>query len=203
MKLIGSLTSPFVRKVRIFAYEKMIPLELIYDDVWSQSSSIKKINPLGKIPCLILNGGNVIVDSRTIVDYLNSFSCDINLIPNNPLERAQVKTWESMADGLLDAAILARREVIFRPPEKQSAEWINWQMDKVEATLSRMSNNLSSQKWCHQDQFSLADIALGSALDWLAYRLKNIEWQKKYINLNKFLNRVALRASFQATVPKE
>ena len=203
MKLIGSLTSPFVRKVRIFALEKMIPLELVCDDVWSESSSIKKINPLGKIPCLILNEGGVIVDSRTIIDYLDTLSFDTSLIPHNPLERAQVKTWESMADGLLDAAILARREVIFRPPEKQSLEWINWQMDKVETTLSHMSNNFGSQKWCHQDLFSLADIALGTALDWLVYRYATLDWQSKYINLDKFLNRASLRPSFQATVPKE
>ena len=145
----------------------------------------------------------MIVDSRTIVDYLNSFSLNINLIPDNPLERAQVKTWESIADGLLDAAILARREVIFRPPEKQSLEWINWQMEKVETTLSLMSKNLGSQQWCHQDQFSLADIALGSALGWLAYRLTTIEWQIKYQNLNEFLNRVSLRESFKATAPRE
>ncbi len=203
MILIGSFTSPFVRKVRIFALEKMIPIELVCDDVWSQSSSIKNFNPLGKIPCLILSDKNVIVDSRTIVDYLNSFSLNINLIPDNPLERAQVKTWESIADGLLDAAILARREVIFRPPEKQSLEWINWQMEKVETTLSLMSKNLGSQQWCHQDQFSLADIALGSALGWLAYRLTTIEWQIKYQNLNEFLNRVSLRESFKATAPRE
>lgn len=181
----------------------MIPLELVCDDVWSESSSIKKINPLGKIPCLILNKGDVIVDSRTIIDYLDSLSFDTGLIPNNPLERAQVKTWELMADGLLDAAILARREIIFRPPEKQSLEWINWQMDKVEATLSHMSNNLGSQKWFHQDHFSLADIALGTALDWLIYRHVNLDWQSKYINLDKFLNRASLRPSFQATAPKE
>jgi glutathione S-transferase len=203
LKLIGSLTSPFVRKVRIFALEKMIPLELVCDDVWSESSSIKKINSLGKIPCLILNEGGVIVDSRTIIDYLDSLSFDNSLIPNNPLERAQVKTWESITDGLLDAAILARREVIFRPPEKQSFDWINWQMNKVEATLSHMSNNLGSHKWCHQDHFSLADIALGTALDWLVYRYENLDWQSKYINLDKFLNRASLRPSFQATVPKE
>jgi glutathione S-transferase len=203
LKLIGSLTSPFVRKVRIFALEKMIPLELVCDDVWSESSSIKKINPLGKIPCLILNEGGVIVDSRTIIDYLDSLSFDNSLIPNNPLERAQVKTWESITDGLLDAAILARREVIFRPPEKQSFDWINWQMNKVEATLSHMSNNLGSQKWCHQDHFSLADIALGTTLDWLVYRYENLDWQSKYINLDKFLNRASLRPSFQATAPKE
>lgn len=181
----------------------MIPLELVCDDVWSESSSIKKIYPLGKIPCLILNEGGVIVDSRTIIDYLDSLSFDNSLIPNNPLERAQVKTWESITDGLLDAAILARREVIFRPPEKQSFDWINWQMNKVEATLSHMSNNLGSQKWCHQDHFSLADIALGTTLDWLVYRYENLDWQSKYINLDKFLNRASLRPSFQATAPKE
>ena len=76
-------------------------------------------------------------------------------------------------------------------------------MEKVETTLSLMSKNLGSQKWFHQDQFSLADIALGSALAWLAYRLTNIEWQKKYQNLNDFLNRVGLRESFKATAPKE
>ena len=110
MKLIGALTSPYVRKVRIVMTEKKLDYRLELEDVWSAETVIGDSNPLGKVPCLIMEGGEALFDSRVIVEYLDALSPVGKLIPTSGRERAEVKTWEALADGLLDASILARRK---------------------------------------------------------------------------------------------
>ena len=203
MKLIGSLGSPFVRKVRIFAIEKNISFDFECMDVWNADSEIAHFNPLGKVPCLLLENGASLIDSRTIIDYFDSINPSAHLIPKAPLDRAVVKTTEALADGILDAAILARREVIFRPPDKQSQEWIERQMEKVDKALGYVSESMLENRWCHFDKFGLADIALGSALDWLKFRLPNYHWEKRHNNLSEYLKKLSLRPSFISTAPKD
>lgn len=202
MKLIGSLGSPFVRKVRIFAIEKEISFDFECIDVWSPDSVISNFNPIGKIPCLHLENGQNLIDSRTIIEYFDSINPQINLIPTMPLDRALVRTTEAIADGLLEAAILARREVIFRPPEQQSQEWIQRQMKKVDQALNELSKILDENEWCHSKKFGLADIALGSALDWLKFRMPNYGWGEQHKNLHIFLTKLSSRPSFQMTYPQ-
>ncbi|HET9822168.1 MAG TPA: glutathione S-transferase N-terminal domain-containing protein, partial [Burkholderiaceae bacterium] len=109
MKLLGALTSPYVRKVRIVLAEKKLDYQLVLEDVWT-SDSIRRANPLGKVPCLVMEGGEALFDSRVIVEYVDTLSPVGKLIPANGRERAEVRTWEALADGVLDAAILARLE---------------------------------------------------------------------------------------------
>ena len=123
MKLIGSLTSPYVRKVRIIFAEKKIDLPLILENVWGEDTLIMQSNPLGKVPCLILDDGGAMFDSRVIVEYADTLSPVNKLIPPTGKERAAVKTWEALADGILDASILARLEKTWRPSEDQSQAW--------------------------------------------------------------------------------
>jgi len=113
MKLIGSNTSPYVRKVRIVMAEKKLDYQYVTEDVWSDKTNIKEANPLGKVPCLVMEGGDALFDSRVIVEYLDTLSPVGKLIPSIGRERAEVKTWEALADGMLDAAILARMEAIW------------------------------------------------------------------------------------------
>jgi glutathione S-transferase len=117
MKLIGSPTSPYVRKVCIVMAEKKLEYRMVAEDVWSATTTIHASNPLGKVPCLVLEGGEAVFDSRVIVEYLDTLSPVGKLIPAHGRERAEVKTWEALADGLLDAAILARMEAawVHRP----------------------------------------------------------------------------------------
>ena len=110
MKLIGSVTSPYVRKVRVVMAEKKLDYQFITEDVWSAQTQIHVSNPLGKVPCLVMEGGEAVFDSRVIVEYLDTLSPVGKLIPTAGRERAEVKTWEALADGLLDAAIAARLE---------------------------------------------------------------------------------------------
>ena len=203
MKLLGSYGSPFVRKVRIFALEKNLELPLECHDVWNPKSNITNLNPLGKIPCLQIQNGLNLIDSRTIVEYLEAINPIIELIPGDPTKKSIVKTTEAIADGLLDAAILARREIIFRQPQERSADWIARQMDKVEKSLTYISNELGDQVWLHYDQYCLADIALGCALGWLKFRLPQFEWEKNHPNLESHYSRLSMRDSFKATIPKD
>ena len=148
MKLIGSLTSPYVRKVRIVFAEKKIEVPLIQENVWSQDTKIMQANPLGKVPCLVMDDGGAMFDSRVIVEYADTLSPGNKLIPSSGKERAAVKTWEALADGILDASILARLEATWRPDEQKSQAWIDRQLHKVDVSLKAMSNGLGESEWC-------------------------------------------------------
>ena len=110
MKLLGAIASPYVRKVRIVMSEKKLDYQFVPEDVWAADTTIGQSNPLGKVPCLVMEGGEAIFDSRVIVEYLDTLSPVGKLIPAQGRERVEVKTWEALADGLVDAAILARLE---------------------------------------------------------------------------------------------
>ena len=120
MKLIGSLTSPYVRKARIVLAEKKLDYVFELDNVWAQDSKAASVNPLGKVPCLIMEDGAVLHDSRVIVEYLDTLTPVCKLLPASGRERAEVKCWEALADGLLDAGVLMFLEKLLRAPEQQS-----------------------------------------------------------------------------------
>jgi glutathione S-transferase len=169
MKLIGSPTSPYVRKVCIVMAEKKLDYRMVVEDVWSANTTINASNPLGKVPCLVLEGGEAVFDSRVIVEYLDTLSPVGKLIPTNGRERAEVKTWEALADGLMDAAILARLEAgwAHRLPEQRCQAWIDRQLDKISEALRAMSNGLGDKPFCSGAYLSLSDIAVGCALGYL------------------------------------
>ena len=167
IRLIGSLASPYVRKVRIVMAEKRLEYQLELEDVWSSGTSIHDSNPLGKVPCLIMEDGGALFDSRVIVEYLDTLTPVSKLIPPNGRERAEVRTWEALADGVCDAAILARLELSQRPAEQQSQKWIDRQMGKVHAGVASMGRALADKPWCNGHAYSLADIGLGCALGYL------------------------------------
>lgn len=203
MKLIGSLTSPYVRKVRIVFSEKKIELPFALENVWAQETQIMENNPLGKIPCLVLDDGEPIFDSRVIVEYADTLSPVNRLIPDSGKERAAVKTWEALADGILDASILARLEKTWRPENEQSQAWYDRQMGKVHTALAALSKNIGNNEWCFSNKLSLADIAVGCALDYLAFRFPELEWQKQYENLNRFYLKMMSRPAFSETSPPQ
>jgi glutathione S-transferase len=201
MKLIGSLTSPYVRKVRIVFLEKKVDLDLELENVWAADTKIALNNPLGKVPCLLLDDGEVIYDSRVIAEYADTLSPVGKLIPTGSRERATVKTWETLADGVEDAGILARLEATLRPPEQQSPAWIDRQMGKMNTSLAQMSRQLGENAWCHSNQMTLADIAVGCALGYLLFRFPNIAWQAQYPNLDALYQKLMQRPSFAETAP--
>ena len=201
MKLIGSLTSPYVRKVRIVMAEKKLDYQHELEDVWA-SDKILKSNPLGKVPCLVLPGGEAIFDSRVIVEYLDTRSPVSRLIPESSRERIEVRTWEALADGVLDAAILARLEQTWpgRSAEQRSQAWVDRQLHKVHASLSAISKGLGDKPWCSGIHLSLADIAIGCALGYLSFRFPQIDWRDAHPNLAKLAEKLDVRQSFIDTV---
>jgi glutathione S-transferase len=203
MKLIGSLTSPYVRKVRVVLAEKKLDAQLVLDDVWAADSSILKSNPLGKVPCLVMEGGEAVFDSRVIVEYLDTLSPVGKLLPPAGRERIEVKTWESLADGLCDAAIAVRMEQVWpqRSDAQRSQPWIDRHLGKVDAALSAMSQGLADKPFCAGNHLTLADIAVGVALGYLDFRFAQIDWRGRHPNLGKLLDKLATRPSFSETAP--
>jgi glutathione S-transferase len=204
MKLIGSPTSPYVRKVCIVMAEKKLDYKMVIEDVWSATTNIHASNPLGKVPCLVLEGGEAVFDSRVIVEYLDTLSPVGKLIPANGRERAEVKTWEALADGLLDAALLARMENVWvhRTPEQRSQAWIDRQLEKISEALRAMSHGLAEKPHCSGAHLSLADIAVGCALGYLDFRFPEIAWRNTYPNLDKLQAKLMQRQSFIDSLPK-
>ena len=201
MKLIGSTTSPYVRKVRIVMAEKKIDYQFALDDVWAADTAIGESNPLGKVPCLVMEDGGAVFDSRVIVEYLDTLTPVGKLLPTSGRERAEVKCWEALADGMLDAAILMRLEELQRPPELRSDKWVARQRGKVDGALKAMSAGLGGGPWCNGSNYSLADIAVGCALGWVEFRFPQITWGDDYANLAKLADKLAERPSFRDTVP--
>jgi len=202
MKLLGSLTSPYVRKVRVVMSEKKLDCELLLEDVWA-SDAILKSNPLGKVPCLLMEGGEPVFDSRVIVEYLDTLSPVGKLIPASGRERIEVRTWEALADGLLDASILARLEQTWvgRADSERSQAWIDRHLGKVNAALKSMSQGLGDKSWCTGNHYTLADVAVGCALGYLDFRFPQIAWRDSHPNLGRLYDKLAARPSFIDTAP--
>jgi glutathione S-transferase len=203
LKLIGATTSPYVRKVRIMMAEKKLEYAFVEENVWAADTTITHSNPLGKVPCLILDAGEALFDSRVIVEYLDILSPVGKMIPASGRERAEVKTWEALADGLLDAAILARLEATWasRSEEQRSLKWIDRQLAKVGDSLKAMSVGLGDKAFCSGIHMSLADIAVGSALGYLDFRFPEIKWRNSYPNLAKLQEKLMQKQSFIDTIP--
>ncbi|MDP2221594.1 MAG: glutathione S-transferase N-terminal domain-containing protein [Hydrogenophaga sp.] len=203
MKLIGAVTSPYVRKVRVVMAEKKLDYQFVPEDVWAADTRIAASNPLGKVPCLVMEGGEAVFDSRVIVEYLDTLSPVGKLIPVQGRERAEVKTWEALADGVLDAAILARLEATWpgRPAEQRSQAWIDRQLGKIHAALASMSLGLGDKPFCSGIHFTLSDVAVGCALGYLDFRFPQIDWRSTYPNLARLSDKLALRQSFVDSQP--
>ena len=203
MKLIGSNSSPYVRKVRVVMAEKKLDYDYVLEDVWSANTTVGSSSPLGKVPCLMMEGGEAIFDSRVIVEYLDTLSPVGKLIPSLGRERAEVKTWEALADGVLDASILARLEATWagRTAEQRSQAWMDRQLGKVDAALQAMSKGLGDKAFCVGIHLSLADVAVGVALGYLDFRFPQIAWRAQYPNLLKLQDKLIARTSFADTKP--
>ncbi len=200
MKLIGSLSSPFVRKTRIVLAEKKIDYKLVLENVWSPDTAIHTFNPLGKVPCLVMEDGEAVFDSRVICEYVDTLSPVGKLIPQSGRERIEVRCWEALADGMSDAAVLIRLEATQRDPEHRSEQWLARQRRKVDDGLVAMSQGLGAKTWCTGNHYTLADIAVGCALSYLDFRTPELNWREQHPNLDKHYQKLSQRPSFVDTV---
>jgi glutathione S-transferase len=202
MKLIGSLTSPFVRKIRVQLLEKEIPFQFVPENVWEEGTKIMDHNPLGKIPCLILDSGQAVFDSTVISGTLEYMMPTNPLLPTDPHKRALVRTMESLGSGMNDAAVAILLEHKFHEGEAVSKDWLNRQYSKIHHSLEWLDIRLKTTPGAFLlEQFSLADISVGCALMYLDFRRPELQWRKDLPALAEYADRLADRPSFEGTRP--
>ena len=202
MKLIGSFASPFTRKARIVAAEKRVEYVWETQNVWAPGNPVSDHNPLGKVPVLVLDDGTALYDSRVICEFLDSVSPIARLIPADHRERIEVRRWEALADGVLDAGVLARLENL-RPATERSQSWIDRQLGKVDRGLDAMEIQLGARTWCCGTAFTLADVAVGACVGWFDFRFPQLEWRRARPSLARLAVKLGERPSFAETMPRE
>jgi glutathione S-transferase len=203
MKLLGTFNSPYVRKVRLCLLEKNIPHEYLVDAPREPGSQVARVNPLGRIPALILDDESCVFDSPVIAEYADSLNDTPVLIPrNDALARMRVRRWEALADGIMDSAVLVRTERI-RPAEKQEADNIVRPNDAITRALSFASVQLGQNEWCEGTSITLADLALVSSLIYLDLRQAERDWRGAHPNLAAWFERIGGRASVRTSLVEE
>jgi glutathione S-transferase len=200
MKLVTSLTSPYGRKVRVVLLEKKIPFRLQVENPWQPDSVVPSLNPLGKVPVLVLEDGVSVFDSRVIVEYLDHVSPVAHLIPSDLKSRMVVRGVEALADGVTDAAVAVYLEKK-RAPEQQSSDWLTLQEKTLFRGLGALAEALGENPWFLGNSMTLADVACGCMLDYLELRFPEIDWRTAHPNLAKLADKLATRTSFKETVP--
>ncbi len=195
MKLLGTNTSPYVRKVRLVLLEKNLPHEYLVDAPREPGSQVARVNPLGRIPALILDDESCVFDSPVIAEYADSLNDTPILIPrNDALARMRVKRWEALADGIMDSAVVVRTESL-RPDDKQDADTIARHGDAITRTLVYISDQLGPRDWCEGSVLTLADLALISALIYLDLRQPARDWRREHPNISAWFTRISNRPS--------
>lgn len=201
MKLLYTINSPYARKVRIVAAEKHIEMVLEEVVLASPDCPVKQYNPLGKVPVLILPAEESLYDSRVIVEYLDNRTPLAHLIPQDLGEKIKVRRWESLADGVCDAAVATMLEQR-KPAQVQDSAFIARQMGKVMLGLQTLNNDLGKNKWCVKGTFSLADIAVGCMLGYVNLRFSAVvNLAVEYPNLDRLQSTLLKRESFKNSLP--
>ena len=200
MKLLGTHTSPYVRKARLVLLEKKLPHDYVVDPPSDPNSEVYRVNPLGRIPALILDDGECIFDSVVIAEYADTLNDSPILIPrSDALTRMRVRRWEALADGIMDSAVVVRNEVT-RPPEMQLAATLALHNSAISHALQHVAAQLGSRDWCEGDALSLADLALVSALAYLDLRQPERDWRGAHPNLAAWFQRMSARPGIQLSL---
>ena len=200
MKLLGTDTSPYVRKVRLVLLEKNISHTYLVDPPREPGSQVARANPLGRIPALILDDETCVFDSPVIAEYLDTLNDTPILIPrDDALARMRVRRWEALADGIMDSAVAVRNERI-RPEEKQEPNNIALHNNSVTRALAYAAELLGEREWCEGATLTLADLALASALIYLDLRQPERDWHGTHPNLSAWFARIGARPSVRASL---
>ena len=198
MKLYGSLTSPYVRKVRVFFMEKGIDHEFVVEGPADAAGNVARLNPFGKVPVLVRDDGETLFESSMIVDYLDGLR-DPALIPPSGEQRWQAQRWHALGQGLADA-VVARLMEIRRDPEHQAPELIRRQESKVAAALVFAEGHVADDEYLAGNQLTVADIAMGVALGYVDLRYAH-EWRLSHPRLAAWFATFGRRPSFIETMP--
>lgn len=198
MKLYGSLTSPYVRKLRILLREKGAACEFVQADAWAADSPVPRLNPLGKVPVLERDDGSALYDSPVILEYIDSLKSPALLAPAGE-ERWAMLRIQALADGLLDAAVTRLLESR-RPSPQQSPENIKRQEEKIARGLAFVDSMPKGESYLLQNRFTVADLCLGVALEYVDFRYPH-DWRGKHPRLALWLAGISARPAFAETIP--
>ena len=202
MKLHFNTTSPFVRKVRIFALETGLDKNI--EEIPTAVSPLKanpelaKANPLGKLPTLLLDNGTALFDSPVICEYLDSLHEGRKLFPPAGAARWSALRLQALGDGILDVGGLCRVEVAMRPQELRWQDWIAGHEEKWHSALDLLEGEAATLA----GEPTIGSIAVGCALGWLDFRFGDDNWRSSRPQLARWYEQFSARASMQATVPK-
>ena len=201
MKLHFSGASPIVRKVMICAIElgldgRIDKLAAAAHPV-NRDGSIIANNPLGQVPTLVTDDGNILYDSRVICEYLDSLAGG-SLFPKAGPARLLALVEQSLADGLLDAAILVRYERVARPETLKWEAWENGQLDKIRCALDKMQSSAPG----FASRLDIGTITTACALGYLDFRYPELAWRQGRDALATWFEAISKRPSLQATVPQ-
>jgi glutathione S-transferase len=199
MKLVGSRTSPYVRKARVILAEKSLPFEFIEENVWNADTGVTRYNPLTKVPALVMDDGEAIYDSVVICEYLDAISGG-TLIPSSPVDRARAHRDEALGDGIADAGITVFLERK-REASRQDPTWVARQLGKVDSGLAAVARSLGSKPYLGGTQPGIGDIACTCALLWLEFRMPEIGWRAANPTLKAWIERMEARPSVSSTAP--
>jgi glutathione S-transferase len=201
MKLTYSAGSPFARKVRIAAIELGLidKIELVPTAVAPATPNDEyiKINPLKKLPVLIADNGDVILDSFVIVEYLDDLAGGGKLIPASGAARWKVKSDHSLLQGVLDSMLLCRYERMVRP---EGLQWQAWSDDHWNRAWRGMGR-FEKQADVLSRPLDVVQIALVCVLGYADFRFADCGWRKAYPNLDAFHDRMLSRPSIKISVP--
>lgn len=201
MQLIASLTSPFARKIRVLLLEKNLPFEFVNDVPNEPGSRVIEYNPLGKVPVLVIDDGDVFYDSPVIAGYLETLGVEPAFIPSEPLAAVHVRQFESLADGVVDAAVAVLLESR-RPPAQQSLVWSERQWSKVERGIGELERLAAGRRWLYGEEMTLADIAVACMYAWIEFRFPHYAIGPKHPNLARWVVPILARSSFaQSELP--
>ena len=201
MQLLGSPASPFARKVRVVAREKGIEIDYVIDRPNAPGSRVPTLNPLGKIPVLLLDDGQAVYDSAVIAEYLDGLKSEPRLIPAELLPRIAVKRWEALGDGIAEAVVNISHDFGPMGDAAKREPWIARQQSKVERGLGAFDAAIRERDWLYGERITLADICAGYAAFYCDRELPSFDWRSKFHALAGYAERLAARPSFRDTVP--
>ena len=198
MQLLGSATSPYVRKLRVVALELGLPLDYAETAAMEDPAALLAANPLGKVPALILSDGTSLVDSPVIAAYLISLSPTQTLVPAAGMAHFQARAAEAIVDGILDAAIILR----FNAGQGiTTGMWVDRQFRAIDRGLAALAGRISDVTGYAELAVSYADLAIVIACEYLDLRWPQIDWRGANPALAALQSRLAERPSLKATRP--
>jgi glutathione S-transferase len=159
------------------------------------------VNPLGRVPALLLDDGSVVFDSPVICEYLDALNDRPVLIPRaDPVARMRVRRWEALADGIMDSAVAVRVESM-RPADRQDPAVLALHGNAITRALAHAAGALAGRSWCEGDGLTLADLALLSALLYLDLRQPDRDWRAAHPGLGAWAARMLERPSLKGHQP--